>query len=189
VVAAFEEATSRVHDEPGVEFYALHEGRDRLVMIEKYESELQVRCWGDQSSDRVVHWRHTVRSDQAGRRHRTRGGPYLREGGCERPSRVYDRWQQAVVLRPRGRSPTPESCPVNPTPVWRADGRGLLTEHTGAVAFKVLVAGDGEVASYRLALDPEQPCPLGESWLIATRGDRVRAAAGRESYHCVTRGE
>ena len=29
----------RVHDEPGVELYALHEGRDRLVMIEKYESE------------------------------------------------------------------------------------------------------------------------------------------------------
>ena len=28
-----------VHDEPGVELYALHEGPDRLVMIEKYESE------------------------------------------------------------------------------------------------------------------------------------------------------
>jgi quinol monooxygenase YgiN len=39
VVAAFEEAIGRVHDEPGVELYALHEGRDRLVMIEKYESE------------------------------------------------------------------------------------------------------------------------------------------------------
>jgi quinol monooxygenase YgiN len=39
VVAAFEEAITRVHDEPGVELYALHEGRDRLVMIEKYESE------------------------------------------------------------------------------------------------------------------------------------------------------
>jgi len=39
VVAAFEEAIARVHDEPGVELYALHEGRDRLVMIEKYESE------------------------------------------------------------------------------------------------------------------------------------------------------
>ena len=38
VVAAFEEPT-RVHDEPGVELYALHEGPDRLVMIEKYESE------------------------------------------------------------------------------------------------------------------------------------------------------
>ena len=33
VVAAFEEAIARVHDEPGVELYALHEGRDRLVMI------------------------------------------------------------------------------------------------------------------------------------------------------------
>ena len=39
VVAAFEEAIARVHDEPGVELYALHEGRGRLVMIEKYESE------------------------------------------------------------------------------------------------------------------------------------------------------
>ena len=39
MVAAFEEAIARVHDEPGVELYALHEGRDRLVMIEKYESE------------------------------------------------------------------------------------------------------------------------------------------------------
>jgi quinol monooxygenase YgiN len=39
VVAAFEEAIARVHDEPGVELYALHEGPDRLVMIEKYESQ------------------------------------------------------------------------------------------------------------------------------------------------------
>ena len=39
VVTAFEAAITRVHDEPGVELYALHEGRDRLVMIEKYESE------------------------------------------------------------------------------------------------------------------------------------------------------
>jgi quinol monooxygenase YgiN len=38
VVAAFEAAIARVHDEPGVDLYALHEGRDRLVMIEKYES-------------------------------------------------------------------------------------------------------------------------------------------------------
>jgi quinol monooxygenase YgiN len=39
VIAAFEKAIARVHGEPGVELYALHEGRDRLVMIEKYESE------------------------------------------------------------------------------------------------------------------------------------------------------
>jgi quinol monooxygenase YgiN len=38
-IAAFEAAIARVHDEPGVELYALHEGPDRLVMIEKYESE------------------------------------------------------------------------------------------------------------------------------------------------------
>jgi quinol monooxygenase YgiN len=34
VIKAFEAAIVRVHDEPGVELYALHEGRDRLVMIE-----------------------------------------------------------------------------------------------------------------------------------------------------------
>jgi len=39
VVAAFEAAIGRVHNEPGVELYALLEGPDRLVMIEKYESE------------------------------------------------------------------------------------------------------------------------------------------------------
>jgi quinol monooxygenase YgiN len=39
VIAAFEAAITRVHDEPGVELYALHEGPDRLVMIEKYASE------------------------------------------------------------------------------------------------------------------------------------------------------
>ena len=39
VVAAFEEAISQVHSEPGVGLYALHEGADRLVMIEKYESQ------------------------------------------------------------------------------------------------------------------------------------------------------
>src|SRR5215470_3319807 len=39
VIAAFEAAITRVHGEPGVELYALHEGPDRLVMIEKYESK------------------------------------------------------------------------------------------------------------------------------------------------------
>jgi len=39
VIKAFEAAIVRVHDEPGVELYALHEGRDRLVMIEKHQSE------------------------------------------------------------------------------------------------------------------------------------------------------
>jgi quinol monooxygenase YgiN len=39
VIAAFEEAITRIHDEPGVELYALHEGPDRLVVIEKYEYE------------------------------------------------------------------------------------------------------------------------------------------------------
>jgi len=39
VIAAFEAAITQVHHEPGVELYALHKGSDRLVMIEKYESE------------------------------------------------------------------------------------------------------------------------------------------------------
>jgi quinol monooxygenase YgiN len=39
VINAFEAAIARVHNEPGVTRYALHEGPDRLVMIEKYESE------------------------------------------------------------------------------------------------------------------------------------------------------
>ena len=39
VVAAFEAAMAKVHsEEPGCELYALHEGDDRLVMIEKYAS-------------------------------------------------------------------------------------------------------------------------------------------------------
>jgi quinol monooxygenase YgiN len=40
VIAAFDAAIAQVHDEePGCELYALHEGTDRLVMIEKYASE------------------------------------------------------------------------------------------------------------------------------------------------------
>jgi len=39
VIAAFEKAAAQVHHEPGIELYALHEAPDRLVMIEKYESE------------------------------------------------------------------------------------------------------------------------------------------------------
>lgn len=39
VIAAFETAITQVHHEPGVQRYALHEAPDRLVMIEKYESE------------------------------------------------------------------------------------------------------------------------------------------------------
>ena len=40
VIAAFEAAIAQVHDEePGSELYALHEGEDRLVMIEKYASD------------------------------------------------------------------------------------------------------------------------------------------------------
>jgi quinol monooxygenase YgiN len=40
VIAAFEAAEEKVHaDEDGCELYALHEGPDRLVMIEKYASD------------------------------------------------------------------------------------------------------------------------------------------------------
>jgi quinol monooxygenase YgiN len=40
VIAAFEAAEEKVHaEEDGCELYALHEGPDRLVMIEKYASD------------------------------------------------------------------------------------------------------------------------------------------------------
>jgi quinol monooxygenase YgiN len=40
VVAAIAQAIARVHaEDPGCELYALHEGEDRLVMIEKWASE------------------------------------------------------------------------------------------------------------------------------------------------------
>jgi quinol monooxygenase YgiN len=45
VIAAFEAAIAQVHDaEPGCELYALHEGPDRLVMIEKYASQDAVQA-------------------------------------------------------------------------------------------------------------------------------------------------
>jgi hypothetical protein len=43
VIAAVAAAIPRVHYEPGVELYALHEGSDRLVMIEKYERSRRYR--------------------------------------------------------------------------------------------------------------------------------------------------
>jgi quinol monooxygenase YgiN len=39
VVKDLEAAIARVHEEPGCELYALHQGRDRLVMIEKWASQ------------------------------------------------------------------------------------------------------------------------------------------------------
>jgi quinol monooxygenase YgiN len=39
VIAALEKAIAGVHQDPGVERYTLHEGADRLLVIEKYESE------------------------------------------------------------------------------------------------------------------------------------------------------
>jgi quinol monooxygenase YgiN len=38
VIAILENAIDQVHAEPGCERYALHEARDHLVMIEKWES-------------------------------------------------------------------------------------------------------------------------------------------------------
>ena len=51
VIAAFEAAITRVHEEPGVELYALHEGPDRLVMIENTP-----RSRRDRSIARVRPW-------------------------------------------------------------------------------------------------------------------------------------
>jgi quinol monooxygenase YgiN len=38
VIAAFLDVIPSVHQEPGCELYALNEGKDRLVMIEQWES-------------------------------------------------------------------------------------------------------------------------------------------------------
>jgi quinol monooxygenase YgiN len=39
VIAAFEEVIPLVHAEEGCELYSLHEGEDRLVMIEKWADQ------------------------------------------------------------------------------------------------------------------------------------------------------
>jgi quinol monooxygenase YgiN len=47
VVSAFTEAIATVHaDDEGCELYALHEGKDRLVMIEKWASAEALRAHG-----------------------------------------------------------------------------------------------------------------------------------------------
>lgn len=47
VVAAIESVIARVHKEdPGCETYALHEGRDRLVMIEKWAGKEALQAHG-----------------------------------------------------------------------------------------------------------------------------------------------
>jgi quinol monooxygenase YgiN len=48
VIAAFEKAIADVHEsEPGTELYALHEGKDRLVMIEKYATQEAFAAHGE----------------------------------------------------------------------------------------------------------------------------------------------
>ncbi len=39
VIDAFRAVIPKVHEEPGCQLYALHEGTDRLVMIEKWSSQ------------------------------------------------------------------------------------------------------------------------------------------------------
>lgn len=47
VIAAFEDTIARVHTEDeGCQFYALHEGDDRLVMIEKWASQEELASHG-----------------------------------------------------------------------------------------------------------------------------------------------
>lgn len=46
VIAAFETAIAAVHDEPGCELYALHEGADRLVMVEKWSDDAALATHG-----------------------------------------------------------------------------------------------------------------------------------------------
>jgi quinol monooxygenase YgiN len=46
VRAAILAAVPKVHDEPGCELYALHEGRDHFVMVERWESPEALKVHG-----------------------------------------------------------------------------------------------------------------------------------------------
>jgi quinol monooxygenase YgiN len=46
VIAAFKETIGQVHAEDGCELYALHEAKDRLIMIEKWETPEALRVHG-----------------------------------------------------------------------------------------------------------------------------------------------
>ena len=109
VIPAFEAAIARVHNEPGGELYALHEGRDRLVMIEKYESaearsehsqgaalaDLRSALDGNSAQDSTCRFSNRTRPETRKRAHcdpvrRTSGGsppqrPQRWHGGCPRP--------------------------------------------------------------------------------------------------------
>ena len=43
VIAAFTETVAQVHEEGGCELYALHQARDRLMMVEKWASPEALR--------------------------------------------------------------------------------------------------------------------------------------------------
>jgi quinol monooxygenase YgiN len=47
VITLFRAAIPEVHAEPGCEVYALHESKDSLVMIEKWESAEALRVHGE----------------------------------------------------------------------------------------------------------------------------------------------
>jgi quinol monooxygenase YgiN len=46
VLAAFTDAIGQVHAEDGCELYALHEGPDRIVMVEKWASPQALKTHG-----------------------------------------------------------------------------------------------------------------------------------------------
>jgi quinol monooxygenase YgiN len=56
VLAAFAHAVERVHvEDEGCELYALHEGRDRFVMIEKWTNGEALRAHGEGPTLEALH--------------------------------------------------------------------------------------------------------------------------------------
>jgi quinol monooxygenase YgiN len=55
VIAAIEAAIPKVHAEDGCELYALHEGKDRLVMIEKWTSPELLQAHGQGEALKELH--------------------------------------------------------------------------------------------------------------------------------------
>ena len=129
VIAAFEAAIARVHDEPGVELYALHEGRDRLVMIEKYSSAGSRACPARPACARLclmpaggaylqVGVTHLVSRDAAFVRAGRRGAKcrLVRRGSSTPRCRVRSPWRRHEPGKSRRLSP-----PIRPVP--RRDGK------------------------------------------------------------------
>src|SRR3954454_17296133 len=83
----------------------------------------------------------------------------------------------AIARLPMSRPLYPDACPCGKAP----DVNGFCHEHAGAVAFWLPIAADGTVLP---AVDwhwpHEQPCQLGEAWLIDSQASSAWACSHRE---------